>query len=91
MGFVYPPACVACAADLEPEGESVPCGRRFCARCHETLRCRIEQACLSCGAPVGPNLRGWKCRHCRKDNFAFDGVVALGVYESELKGACQRA
>lgn len=64
---------------------------RFCVRCRDKLRCRIEHACLSCGAPVGPNLQGWKCRLCRKDDFAFDGVVALGVYESDLKAACQRA
>lgn len=89
--FVYPPVCVSCGSGLfRSDGGLLP-RQQFCAGCCEKLRCRIERACLSCGAPVGPHLQGWKCRHCRKDNFAFETVLALGVYESALRGACQRA
>lgn len=89
--FVYPPACVACGGELSGCEEGLFSRQRFCDTCYGRLRCRIERACLSCGAPVGPHLQGWKCRHCRKDDFAFERVLALGVYESALKSACQRA
>jgi predicted amidophosphoribosyltransferase len=90
VGFVYPPVCVACSDELHASDDGLPSRRSFCNRCHDQLQCRIEHACLSCGAPVGPYLQGWKCRHCRKDNFAFDRVVTLGVYETALRTTCQR-
>jgi predicted amidophosphoribosyltransferase len=91
VGLVYPPLCVACGSEQPEHAATFPSRQRLCEKCYEQLRCRIERACLSCGAPVGPHLQGWKCRHCRKDEFAFEQVVALGVYESALRSACVRA
>jgi predicted amidophosphoribosyltransferase len=91
VDLVYPPICVACGRELPELADALAGSQRFCDRCYAQLRCRIERACLSCGAPVGPHLQGWKCRHCRKDNFAFERVVALGVYEPPLSAACQQA
>lgn len=90
--FLYPPACVRCGAAITSAPDNEQGGvARFCADCHELLRCRIERACLVCGAPVGPYLATPAgCQHCRGDDFAFERVFTLGVYEAELKRACLR-
>ena len=91
--FLYPPVCVRCGAvsTAQAAGPTTSCRRRFCEECSDLLKCRIDQACLACGAPVGPHLQSWSCRHCRDDRFAFERVVALGVYEQDLKACCVRA
>lgn len=40
---------------------------------------------------MGPHLQTWGCQHCRNDRFAFERVVALGVYEGTLQSCCRRA
>lgn len=90
--MVYPPVCVRCHASLESprgNGNGLSAAERwFCSECYQLLRCRITNACRTCGAPVGPHLEAGGCPHCRGDRFAFDGVVALGVYEGELQRCC---
>lgn len=86
-GFLYPAVCVRCNQSLSERASS----QRFCRTCVDLLACRIDYACLTCGAPVGPHLETWGCRHCREDCFAFDRVLALGVYDQELKRCCQRS
>lgn len=94
VAFVYPAVCVRCGVTLVSgdNGRIHALGGqgRFCGQCHEALRCTVEHACLTCGAPVGPHLKAWGCRHCRKDRFAFEQVIAMGVYERELKQCCLR-
>lgn len=94
--LVYPPTCVACGTALPSElaRQEPHAGlgmRAFCSACYEQLRCRVDRSCQSCGAPVGPHLPTRNCRHCRNDRFAFDRVVALGVYQESLQNCCQRA
>lgn len=92
--FVYPPVCVRCASPLPGTNPGdvrrLPSQCRFCNDCRELLRCPFEHMCLTCGAPVGPHLQTWGCRHCRGDRFAFERVVALGVYDQQLQSCCQR-
>jgi predicted amidophosphoribosyltransferase len=92
--LIYPSACLCCRGALRSESnaiDDVSDRHGFCETCHGLLRCRIAHACLACGAPVGPYLSGWGCRYCRNDEFAFDRVLSLGVYEGELKRCCLRA
>ena len=94
VDFLYPPVCVRCGVACAPsrgeQSQASPSRQSFCEACYDLLQCRIDQACLTCGAPVGPHLQNWGCRHCRNDRFAFERVFALGVYEQELKTCCGR-
>lgn len=46
---------------------------------------------MKCAAPVGPFLDTTNgCKHCRKDRFAFETVVRLGIYDGATQQACLR-
>jgi len=89
--FVYPPVCPLCARDLPRTAASAASASRFCAGCREWIAPPIEQTCRRCSAPVGPFLEtAAGCIHCRRDRFAFERVLALGVYQNELKAVCRK-
>lgn len=96
VDFIYSRSCVRCGEPLPVSeaqtGGSVETYRaRFCPSCCESLRFSFEDSCQRCGAPVGPyvNTVGG-CRHCRRDRFQFDRVLALGVYQGALAECCRR-
>ena len=68
-------------------------GHPFCESCHSGLQSRLKGECRRCGAPVGPAqvdaTNG--CVQCRRESFAFDHVVRLGIYEADMRTACLRA
>jgi len=84
IGFVYPPSCPLCSREVE--------GARFCDECRDCLKPDITGECPRCGAPVGKfaNLDGG-CGQCRRESYAFDRVLRLGVYSDEMRLACLRA
>lgn len=86
LDFVYPPECLMC-------GREVECGRvSFCDSCFDTLRPRISGECPRCGAPVGEYVDlSDGCGQCRRESFAFDRVIRLGVYDGDMRLACLRA
>ncbi len=86
LDFVYPPACLFCGTEVGP-GDSV-----FCDSCQSKLKPAFTIECPRCGAPVGPYTDLSKgCGQCRRESFAFDGLIRLGVYDGEMRLACLQA
>lgn len=64
---------------------------RLCAGYRDAAAPVIENSCRRCAALVGPHLvTSAGCVHCRRDRFAFEGVIRLGVYDGLLGSACLR-
>lgn len=56
------------------------------------LTASTENACQRCGAPVGPFVVATDhCILCKRENFAFDEVIRVGLYRDEMRVACLRA
>lgn len=86
LDFVYPPECLLCGIEIS-EGRPT-----FCESCQSKLKPRLTDECFRCGAPVGPYADLTKgCGQCRRESFAFDRVIRLGVYDGEMRSACIRA
>lgn len=64
----------------------------LCDSCKQVLlKTAATAACRRCAATVGPfALREQGCDLCHKKRFAFDRVIRLGRYDSELRYACLR-
>lgn len=89
-GFLYPPVCPLCSHDVSEELAAITGG--FCQACWDALVHSRGAACLRCGATIGPNLDpAAGCSYCNQENFAFDRVFCIGVYEDALRAACLRA
>ena len=86
LNFVYPPACLFCGREIQLRSP------HFCEHCLVKFKPLIRDECPRCGAPVGPyaNLTNG-CGQCRRESFAFDRLIRLGIYEGELRLACLRA
>lgn len=80
--FLFPPACLMC-------GRSPPATpAALCSQCISELASDGAAYCQRCAAPVGPHLQlQADCPHCRKENYAFRRVLALGAYDGELRRA----
>jgi len=86
LDFVYPPECLLC-------GDELTCNTQiFCEPCLARLKPRFVNECPRCGAPVGQYVDLTKgCGQCHRESFAFDRVIRLGVYDSDMRMACLRA
>ena len=87
INFVYPPTCLFCH-----QGVVNPVGHDFCESCLSKLKPVHVLECPRCGAPVGPYTdltRG--CGQCRRETFAFDEVIRLGVYDGQMRLSLLRA
>lgn len=86
MGFVYPSECLSCGVEIDHRMTG------FCESCLEKLSPAGRNECPRCGAPVGPYVDLSKgCVQCRRQSFAFDRVIRLGIYDDEMRLACLRA
>lgn len=89
--FVYPPVCRLCTGELLPAA-SGPRGSPFCDACRTELLVTRGQACVRCGAAIGPYLDPQvPCSFCRDERFAFERVIRLGVYDGALRTAVLRS
>jgi predicted amidophosphoribosyltransferase len=86
--FVYPPACRLCGGEL-PERPAEGDGPVFCPPCQGGLLADRGTACVQCGATIGPGLDPrLPCAFCHDENYTFDRVIRLGVYDGPLRLAC---
>ena len=93
LEFVYPPTCLLCHAEIRHTADDLrPHNSALCDDCQAKLATPASSACRRCGAPVGPfTIATDHCILCRRENFAFDEVVRLGLYRNELRIACLMA
>ncbi|MBI3864076.1 MAG: ComF family protein [Planctomycetia bacterium] len=90
--FVYPPACRLCTADLAEREPGCADRAPFCDSCRAELLATRGPACVKCGASIGPYLDpNVPCSFCRNENYAFERVYRLGVYDTALRTACLRS
>lgn len=88
LDFVYPPACPLCEREIAAAAQT----SAFCDDCLRQLAPSQETSCRRCGAPVGPyTIADKNCILCRREQFAFDEVIRLGLYQDELRVACLKA
>ena len=80
--LLYPPACWACGAPLDRQGDGL---------CPECPWIPLGEACARCGEPQGPHAAGPDCTACRGRALSFRHVAAAGRYEAGLKEAVRRA
>jgi predicted amidophosphoribosyltransferase len=82
MDLLFPPRCVACAAEIGTRRRDV----MLCSDCYSRLPLTDWPVCPRCAAPV-PAAEGVQlaCSHCRRDKLRFDRTVALGSYEGLLR------
>ncbi|MBW3541476.1 MAG: hypothetical protein KY476_14510 [Planctomycetes bacterium] len=89
---IYPSYCPRCGTNALQFATPTKGLPRLCHPCAASLAPPVADFCRRCGAPVGPHLdTSGGCLHCCDDRFAFDTVIALGVYRNELRSACLRA
>jgi predicted amidophosphoribosyltransferase len=90
LEFVYPPTCLLCHAETGPSSDGST--SHLCLDCLNKLAPPAGNACRRCGAPVGPHtVAEESCIVCRRENYAFDEVIRLGLYREELRIACLKA
>jgi predicted amidophosphoribosyltransferase len=64
----------------------------LCEECVAKLKPEFADECHRCGAPVGRFTDvSDGCIQCRRESFAFDRVIRLGVYHGDMRAACLRA
>jgi predicted amidophosphoribosyltransferase len=84
--------CRFCTGELPERNASAASIAPFCDTCRAELLATRGPACIRCGASIGPYLDpNLPCSFCRNDKFAFERVYRLGVYDTALQTACQRA
>lgn len=87
LDFVFPPTCAFCQAELHDGLRDVSGG--FCFACWMALTAPTGAACRRCGGTVGPHLDvDSGCVWCRSEDYHFDRVFRLGLYDGLLGTAC---
>jgi predicted amidophosphoribosyltransferase len=92
LEFVYPPSCLLCHTELSHERSTDSHNAPFCEACLQRICPSEINVCRRCGARVGQyTMTAEGCLLCRRENFAFDEVIRLGLYRDELRSACLMA
>lgn len=92
LEFIYPPTCLLCHSEIPDTNAAVHKTSALCPECLPKLVQPAQNACCRCGAPVGPfTVAVDHCILCRRENYAFDEVIRLGLYRDELRIACLMA
>lgn len=87
--FAYPDVCPRCGSEHEDSTSLFRNGPAFCPSCVPEVAPAIGRPCLRCGAPTGPHVDSRRgCYYCRRDRFAFESVIRLGIYDGMLRQIC---
>jgi predicted amidophosphoribosyltransferase len=87
LELLYPPACIACGAEIEAGGPA-----SFCDACSQRLAVFEPPFCPACGASVPVALPAGKtCGHCGDSRPRFDRATSLAPYEGLLRELLLRA
>lgn len=78
--LIYPGCCLLCGHPL------AAAQTHFCSLCHQELFADTASTCPRCAGALGPfAVSDGRCGACRKESFAFEQVLRLGVYEGLLR------
>lgn len=79
--LLFPPSCIICQAPVRRDDGGL------CATCWQDLiRCTAVDYCRRCGRNASPfGIVNNRCGGCQDEQFAFDGVIRAGLYESTLR------
>ncbi|MBS0201694.1 MAG: ComF family protein [Planctomycetes bacterium] len=92
LEFVYPPSCHLCHVELARPASDRIHVESLCSACLTRLVQPAANSCRRCGAPRGPfTVDEDHCLLCRRENYAFDEVIRLGLYRDDLRIACLMA
>lgn len=92
LEFVYPPTCQLCHVEVSRPVEDRIHVSSLCPECLTRLVQPIANSCRRCGAPRGPfTVAEDHCILCRREDYAFDEVIRLGLYRDDLRIACLMA
>ncbi|QDU79060.1 DNA utilization protein GntX [Polystyrenella longa] len=90
IDLCFPPICPSCYEAPAPRRatDKVSTPAQLCQKCQRELAPALPYRCPCCSAPVGPHAQHKDgCPFCRKENFRFQEVLSLGVYEGKLRSA----
>lgn len=79
--LLWPERCIVCSESILRDDEGL------CAQCWASLSKSIgTDYCRRCGITVSPygTVEG-KCGHCLDKEYAFDGILRVGEYETTLR------
>lgn len=79
--LLFPPHCILCQTPIQRDDDG------FCRVCWQELnRCVGADYCRRCGRNASPfGIVNGRCGACQDEEFAFDGVIRAGLYESALR------
>lgn len=79
--LLWPKQCISCRESILPDEEGL------CSVCWQDLSKSVSQHyCPSCGRTVSPfGIIQGKCGACQDKQYAFDGIIRVGEYESSLR------
>ena len=84
--LLLPPACNFCGRQLlSPAVQPLLCGP-----CRRSLISIDQPVCRRCAAPTTSANVGDDCPRCRDRRYHFQSVIALGIYQDELRDAVIR-
>jgi ComF family protein len=81
--LLLPPACNFCACPLPP----LPEQPLLCPTCRQAFTHQEKPLCPRCAAPVSPVDTGDECSRCKDHRYHFQAVLAMGIYQAELREA----
>jgi len=79
--LLFPPHCILCQASICRSDDGL------CPDCWQQLAQNVAgDYCRRCGRSVSPfGIINGRCGACQEEEFAFDGIVRAGVYETALR------
>lgn len=79
--LLFPPHCILCQASICRSDDGL------CPDCWQQLTQNVAaDYCRRCGRSVSPfGIINSRCGACQEEEFAFDGIVRAGVYETALR------
>lgn len=79
--LLFPPHCILCQTPIRRDNDGL------CPACWQELtRCVADDYCRRCGRTASPfGIVENRCGGCQDEEYAFDGIVRAGVYETALR------
>jgi ComF family protein len=79
--LLFPPYCIICQTSICHSDEGL------CPNCWQQLAQNVAaDYCRRCGRSISPfGIINGRCGACQDEEFAFDGIVRAGVYETALR------